>query len=232
MYENIRGAGIVQVLQWLIKNQILVKVSVPGKAYQGLAVLAESPDFKRPAFQIDPPQDLKAAMQLTPCNRLIFEFQGSDHLPHRFESFLREIRPEGWRLDFPDCIRRYQLRNNFRIHTPETSCAGFQYAEQKIEMAIENISLGGMFCLCPIKLKSQLDKKPSVDQIELTIALKGASVRLTIPKAKVHRLEAVGRPGLVGVAFEFVHLAGETKKRLIQTTYELQREFLKNRLPL
>jgi PilZ domain len=229
-YESITDRRVDELILDLIRNQTLVKVSTLNHAYEKLTVIiaadGEGADL---SFKIDPPEGLISALRRDNQTVLKFEFTFNDRLPHRFEAPLREITDEVW-LQRPHQIQRYQLRNNFRIKTPANAHAIGRVQDNEIRMIIENISLGGAFCHCPKSAKSMVVKDQIMENLDLFFSFEGASQMVTVEQAVVKRLEGRTRPRHFGVAFEFVKVKPEVQKRLTQIVYDLQRNFLKNRL--
>lgn len=229
-FEKISDEKVADLIQALIRKQTLVKVAVPNGDFEQLTVItATRSDGGQRAFQIDPPKGLHAALRQNSCDVLLFEFSTDNRLPHRFESSIKESGEEFW-LHFPEHIQRFQLRNNFRIKAPANVHATGFINETKVTMTVDNISLGGLFCHCPNTDKPLIYLGLKMQNLDLVFSFGGERQMLTISRAAVRRVEGRTRPKHFGVAFEFLHMKAEAKKRLTQIIYDLQRDFLKNRL--
>ncbi len=230
-FETLSDTKIFDLLKDLIKGKTLVKVSIYGGDFERLT-LVRGVDFEntdKARFQIDPPEGLWTALKQLPQAILRFEFFSQDRLPHRFEVTFEESYNEGW-LPCPQTIRRYQLRNDFRIKTPPNAYATALINETEFKMAMDNISLGGIFCHCPNSAKAFLFKDQIIENLSLVFTVEGEYHMISIGRVVVRRIGGRTRQKHFGVAFEFTQFDAEARKRLVQLIYGFQREFLQNRL--
>ncbi len=229
--EKIRGQKVIDLLQVLIRAKTLVKVSIIKKDFERLTVLlaiqVEKDGLIR--FQIDPPEGLWVALQKLHQPMLSFEFVGRDRLPHRFDVPFIDGGDEGW-LPGPEVIKRYQLRNDFRLTAPANAYATALINETEFRMSLDNISLGGFFCHCPNSDKALLFKDQIIEKISLVLALDGEYRMVFIDRAVVRRIEGRTRQRHFGIAIEFAQISAEAQKQLVQLVYGLQREYLQMRL--
>ena len=135
-------------------------------------------------------------------------------------------------LQFPDAIERYQMRDNFRVKALSGSVAKMQIGDQNVDMEIDNISLGGVFCICLKAFKSLFENAVRLEDMELVINLRNDTFVANIELVSVNRIESQNRPKHIGVAFEFLKMHKQVRKRLVQHIYELQREYLQTRLKM
>ena len=232
-FETIEGAKIDAIFDHLIQERTLVKVSLPHSPYENLTLItAVKEDGKPKAFCIDPPEGLVENLRQTKTDRLAFEFTGPDQLLHRFEAFPTSGSETSIWFDYPQRIERYQMRNNYRVKAMAGSHADLNIGDQHVRMQIDNLSLGGVYCLCHKKIKPLLEIKQRLNHMELNIILKSGTFVSTIDKIQVIRIETQARPRYVGIAFEFIKMKKDVKKKLVQYIYELQREFLQSRLKM
>jgi len=229
-FDTISGEMIIELIDELIKNRTFVKVDVPGTSYERLTMITrKTGKGAMRKFEIDPPEGMKALLPPDGIRTLHFEFSNENKLPHRFRASVASFGETIW-LTYPDTIRRYQLRNNFRIMIPgDTHCATIIQGTN-VHMGVENISLGGMFCYCPDTFRTLLKMGLSVKNLQLRIAIGGKEHMLSIDSALVRRIEGRVRPKHFGIAFDFIGLKPETMKGLTQVVYGLQRNYLQNRL--
>lgn len=230
-FEKITGQKIVDLIQDLIKGKTLVKISIHGKDFERLTVLlAIHVEKDRPIrFRIDPPEGLWIALQKLHQPILRFEFLSQDRLPHRFEVPFDDDDDEGW-LPCPEVIECYQLRNDSRIKAPVNAYATALINEAEFKMALDNISLGGIFCHCPNSAKALLFKDQIIEGLSLVFTFGGEYQMISIDRAVVRRIAGRTHQRHFGVAFEFAVINAEVKKRLVQLIYGLQCEYLQNRL--
>jgi hypothetical protein len=230
-FENIKGQKVFDLLQNLIKSKTLIKLSIINKDFERLTVLlaiqVEKAGLIR--FQIDPPEGLWVALQKLHRPALRFEFLSRDHLPHRFDVPFEDGGDEGW-LPGPEVIKRYQLRNDFRLKAPANAYATALINEAEFRMSLDNISLGGFYCHCPNSAKALLFKDQIIKNIALVLVLDGEYRMVSIDCAVVRRIEGRTRQRHFGVAFEFAQITAEAQKGLVQLVYGLQREYLQMRM--
>lgn len=232
-FEKIEGSKIDSIFDFLIGDRTLVKVSLPQTAYEGLTLFIEiREDQHAKAFRIDPPKGLMDNLRQAQSDRLEFEFTGPDQLIHRFESPAALIyEAEIW-LEYPMMIERHQMRDNFRVKAYSGSFVEFEFDEQKVRMEIDNISLGGVFCLCKKKFKPLFEEVSRLEDMTLKVALNGDTFISTIDVVQVKRIEPQARPKFFGIAFEFIKMHNDVRKKLVRHIYELQRQFLQTRLKM
>lgn len=232
-FETIEDPKIDKILYQLMQDRTLIKVSLPEMAYENLTLLTDiQEDDKVKSFCIDPPKGLLDCLGQAQTDRLFFEFTGPDQLIHRFEAQpTASTKSELW-LQYPQAIDRYQMRENFRVKALSGSYAKLQIEDRTIRMEIDNLSLGGIFCICPKTFKSLLEDAPRLEDMELTITLNNDLFVANIELVLVKRIETQVRPKYFGIAFEFKKMHKEVRKRLVQHIYDLQREFLQTRLKM
>lgn len=229
-FETISGDKLNALIQNLKQNNILIKISIPKGDYGQLTVITDiREDSDGHSFQIDPPNGLLAALTKHPNHPLIIEFSSKDKLPHRFEAHLKETKDEIW-FAFPEQIQRFQLRNNFRIKAPADAHITAIIDDTTVKMYVDNISIGGLFCHCPNTVKEKIVVGHKLKNISLMISYSDKNHMVKIGRAIVRRVEGRKRPKHFGVAFEFLTMKFDEKKRLTQIVYDLQREYLRNRI--
>jgi hypothetical protein len=229
-FEKIVGQKAVDLLLYLIKAKTLVKASIINKDYDRLTVVlgirVEKTGHIR--FQIDPPEGFWGALKKLHRPRLRFDFLSRDRLPHRFDVPFEDGEDEGW-LPGPEVIRRYQLRNDFRLNAPVNAYATALINDAEFRMALDNISLGGFFCHCPNSAKALLFKDQIIENLSLVLVLDGEYQMVSIDRAIIRRIEGWTRQRHFGIAFEIAQINSDTQRRLVQLVYGLQREYLKMR---
>jgi c-di-GMP-binding flagellar brake protein YcgR len=230
-FEKITGPKVVEIIDDLITGKTLVKVSIPRHDFERLTiVIGTRSEDDVLYFRIDSPEGLWMAMQQAgQPETLRFEFLDEGRLPHRFEAPLNTRDQEIW-LQCPEYIQRYQLRNDFRIKAPANAHATALINEIELKMHVDNISLGGLYCHCPNSAKAMLFKDQIIENLDLVFIFGGEYQMITIGRAVVRRMDGRTRQRHFGVAFEFMQMNIEVKKRLTQIIYGLQRDYLKSRM--
>lgn len=224
-FETLSGPQVLDLITDLIRVKTLVKVSIRSSDFELLTVILSAQVEKTAVarLQIDPPEGLWASLRQMDQAVLCFEFLGQDRLPHRFEVAFEKGYKEGW-LPGPQSIRRFQLRNDFRIKTPANAYATALINETELKMALDNISLGGIFCHCPNAAKAMLFNDQIIENLSLVFGFEGQYQMISIGRVLVRRIEGRTRQKHFGVAFKFAQVDAEAKKRLIELISALQRE--------
>jgi c-di-GMP-binding flagellar brake protein YcgR len=230
-YENIEGPKLNTIFEDLASTRTLVKVSLAHGDYESLSVVAYTPmEDTHNLFTIDPPKGLVQAIAQSNSSRLHFEFTSDDGVAHHFDSEIKTISNSHVCLHFPPFIQRHQQRDNFRVKVIFDSFAKLIIEESEVRMEIENLSLGGVYCLCLNKHKAKFAEQQILQGLELNITAPNECHVVAVEQAKVNRIESKPRPKHFGIAFEFIRLKREAKKILTQQIYELQRQRLQHRL--
>lgn len=231
--ERISAQKADHLIAWLEASRTLVKISVPHKNFERLTLITDRGHRDgRPAFAVDPPEGLADAISMPEEDAppmLQFEFSGEDRLLHRFETRMIDHVDRHLWLGYPEEIQRYQLRDNFRIKAPSKAELALQIDDQTIQMAVDNISLGGIFCICRNNLKQMFSPEMPFYRLLLQINLIEQRHIIAIDRAVVRRLEKGVRPKHFGIAFQFTTMKSEAREQLTKVIYDLQRQFLKNR---
>lgn len=228
-YERVSQDKVDGLVRALIKNRTLIKVAVPDWDYEQLTVITEVKNTGKGAcFRIDPPHGLIETIHNGSCEALLFEFSDEDKLPHRFEAVIQEMDGDLW-LRYPDHIRRFQLRNDFRIKVPAGAKATIQIDETRMSAIIDNVSLGGVFCHCPNSHKDLISPGLKSGRIDMTFTLGGENRMVAVERAIVRRVEGRTISRHFGMALEFQNIKPDARRRLTRIVYDLQRDYLRNR---
>lgn len=229
-FEKIEGDKINELLKDLCQNKVLLRVYVDGSGYEHLTLITDlEPDAKVPLLRIDTPEGLQKVLREKQTDRVGIEFKGWDRLTYKFDTHLDSVSDNKIWLRYPDHIRRYQFRDNFRIKAPRDAILTATIEGIKLSMRIDNISLGGAFCLCAIKHKSLVAANPRITNLSLIFTSLGQCLEIQIEKAEQKRIEPVTQQKKFGIAYEFVKMYPEAKRLLTQQIYELQRDYLQRR---
>lgn len=232
-FETIEGLKIDSIFDHLIGERTLVKVSLPRTSYEQLTLVTDvREDQNSRTFRIDPPKGLKDNLRKAHTDRLEFEFTGPDQLLHKFEAPATSFSDSAIWLEYPLKIARYQMRDNFRVKVGTNSFAEMEIDEQKVRMDIDNLSLGGAYCLCKKKFKPLFTEARRLEEVALKIASKNDIFLLNIDVVEVKRIEPQKRPKHFGIAFQFIKMQSNVKKKLVRYIYEMQRQYLQTRLKM
>ncbi len=235
--EKIHGKEKIGIFQQLVDERRLVQFQIREISMDGLTFIrAIRKDWSKDYFLIDVPEELWTAIT-NPKKLLIeFEFTGSDKLPYRFKSIGgKKIRNEVWLL-FPKYIERIQLREHFRIEVKTKAKFIFGPEGATQSMKVINFSEGGALA----------EFQPSGDSLRNYRMIKADKIlgncKLILISRVNHLTINIKRSRLVRVtedpsirrylcAIQFVEIAVDEKNKLTQLIYNLQRDFLRRRLP-
>jgi c-di-GMP-binding flagellar brake protein YcgR len=232
-YENIEGSRRIELLKELRDDRTFLQLTLPESDYNNLTIITrildEGNNF---SFLIDTPKGLHKAIADTEAQQLFFEFSSKDRVTHRFHADIATVSQDGVLCQSPPSIERYQQRDNFRVRAVYPCQAEAHIDDAVIEMEIDNVSLGGVYCYCRNEFKSLFEKGANLEDMELSFTLQDDCMRIPIQLATVNRVEPRHRPRQFGIAFEFIRISQEARQHLVQQIYELQREFLQNRVKM
>jgi len=231
---------IVDHNRYVILNQLMVSRSFakwyhPDNDFYELILISEvEVDLPQPYLKIEFPEgDYQERAQFK--NELLeIEFQGLDHLPHRFETKIIRFNDDHVLLEIPEKILRIQKRENFRIKCPEGSTLQFVYGSEKFEFNLINISFGGLFCFGdthPSKTKiPKLSKGERLAGVTITLPVNYKRHHIKIKETAMVRFHSGQNSENIGYAFRFISINSNEKNRLKKVIYEIQRLFLERRV--
>jgi len=230
LYEIIEGLKRYGLMNELISDQTLIKLSVPGTAYERLTVITQIQPKKSPLyFCIDPPQGLKAVIERRSAKALDFEFTAQDRVVHQFKANLHPGLADGLWLHVPEQIQRVQQRNNVRIDPGINSILLLDLDGRHMDLSIENLSAGGALCTCPNQYKPLIEIGQQWEDVPMELALGMDAYHLTIGRLHVLRITAGSRPKHFNIALEFLQTNRQTQQKLLHFINACQREVLRNR---
>jgi len=233
--DKIDGPGIHTIIEALQSDQTLVKLRIPAKDFNHLTIITDLRLSDQEAyFQIDYPHGFKEAVQGLDEWRLKFEFTGPDKLPYAFSTLGGERTGKEIWVRFPEYIERKQKREDFRLRLPYGTNIYLTASEAKWKLRVENLSRGGILAVETISAKSDVLFTEG-DLVE--------ELRIRFPRAREHKTIIVNKAIVKRVtrdtgkkrrfyAFQFIDLERPSESILIHHIYDLQREFLRRRLPI
>jgi c-di-GMP-binding flagellar brake protein YcgR len=236
--EKIKGAAIPKFFEDLLHHKSLLKLTVVDTDYEHLTLVTEltnrNQDFQ---FTIDTPQGFEQATAAMDPWHLHFECTGQDNIKYTFQCTGGEIDNNRIFLTYPREIRRWQRRELFRLDAPAGTKLCLQQDGLHYELDVMDISIGGTLAALVLTASGQLEKPPFASaRILRDIELNFPAALMRQPiKIKAVKLKRVIRnPEKTGyaVAFEFWEVDAREQKRLTELIYRLQRQALRQRLPL
>lgn len=229
-FECIDGPKLLAIFNQLTSDKTLVKVSPANTTFESLTVVMRTDKKGADAiFDIAPPKGLLGAIAESKAKSIHFEFTSNDRVTHLFDAEITNVSSKKITFLLPEFIQRHQQRDNFRVKVYNDSYAKLVVDDTEIQMAIDNISIGGVLCLCLNKHKSKFSEQQLLDNIELFITLDNECIVIPIQQIKVNRFERKQLPKHFGIAFEFIRIKSRAKKILVRQIYELQRHILQSR---
>ncbi len=229
--ERIEGRRLKEVLDHLVEERTLIKVSFPAKDYTHLTLILGTEKIKgKQYFSIDLTDELVDIFNSRKIGKLIFEFNGPDKVGYRFTTDGTLTRPGRVLVPFPAFIERIQKRSNFRIKTAPETVARFMWGDRRHKLRIENISLGGLYGLTSNPQPENLSAGDVLSRLEIFFPVNDQCVMITIDKAVVRRVERRKRAGRNAYAMEFIEIGRDSRQLLTRQIYDLQRIYLKRRI--
>lgn len=235
--ESIQGKTRFAVLEQLKKNKTLIQLRLLGEDYERLTVIIDIRVKKNTSFFIiDYPEDFKEAVTDLDAWKFQFEFKGEDKLQYIFTTSGGQISEDGVWLEFPEIIERKQKRKHFRIEVPPGTKIYLKVGSIKREIDVINVSLGGVFGVLvgvkkEDKKKAILKAGKTLKHIQLEFPSLEEERRVHIKKARVIRTEKNPQTNRYQYAIQFTDIENDEENALTQHIYQLQREFLRKRIP-
>jgi len=233
--DIIDGLKILSLMQVLQNDRTLIKLRIPARDFNHLTIVtAVAPIGREAFFQIDYPRGFKEATYGIEEWRLKFEFTGSDNLPYAFATVGGErVGKEVW-VKLPDHIERQQKRDDFRLRLPYGTKIYLSAAEAPWKLRIENLSRGGVLGVENITAKSDalFQEGDTVADIQIHFPKARENKMISIKQATIRRVDKDAGQKRRFYAFQFTEVDRSAETLLVRYIYDLQREFLRRRLPM
>jgi c-di-GMP-binding flagellar brake protein YcgR len=237
--DIIKGKSVTGIIDQLIADKTLVGVQIPAKELQWVGVVqARRLINNLPHFHLDTPKGSKSAYSSADNNLVLhLEYTGKDSLRYQFTCHDSTIIGNQLWVRMPESIRRIQNRNHFRIGVPDGSMLRLRLNDSVIDMALDNLSLGGAFADVRVQrrhgpFQPPLNVGQSVNDIEILFPPHMQFEPIQIKQGYVVRMDTRRMKMRVGFAFRFTEIDAANKSSLTSAIYDLQRIFLKSRLKL
>ncbi|MDX1707179.1 MAG: PilZ domain-containing protein [Desulfobacterales bacterium] len=237
-FEKITGSAIPKLFDALILHKTLLKLTLVDTGYENLTrIVRLSQGHKRPHFAIDIPEGFeKAAVQMDVW-QIHFEFSGLDQIKYAFTTMGGEIADRHIYLELPQELDRIQRRELFRIDAPAGTRMCFKAAARQFELEVLNISIGGSLAAWVQTEAHGTENFPFADaqileDIALVFPVNVMRNPIELEKAQIKRIKRDPETDRLEVGLEFSQISNREQKRLTDLVYELQRQYLRHRLPL
>jgi c-di-GMP-binding flagellar brake protein YcgR len=236
--EKIKGAAIPKLFEELLHHKTLLKLTVVDTAYEHLTLITALVNRnKGPHFAIDTPEGFEqASAEIDPWH-LHFEFTGKDHIKYTFRCTGGEIDENRIYVKYPREIDRWQRRELFRLNAPAGTKLCLPQDALRYELDVIDISIGGTLAALVRTSSRDLENPPFANDqiltdIELVFPSEIMRQPIMIKTAQLKRLRKNPEKTGYEVAFEFYEISTGEQNRLTDLIYRLQRQALRNRLPL
>ena len=236
--ELIEGHRRLNVLQQLRRNRTLLRLELQDDIFTGLTLVLDLQTAKKdPFFRIDPPDGFHAAVRGHRIWRFKFEFIDRDNIQYAFATAGGYLSGEQIWIKFPEFIQRNQRRQHFRLRPPRGTRLLFRVQRFRGEMQVRDIGMGGSLGAL-VRMKPNGHESPAfcvgdtLADVELTFSRTSRIPRVRVKKAVVKRFETAGTAGPHLYPLEFVQMDQREERRLLEVLYHLQRNQLRQRLPL
>ena len=237
-YEKIKGNAITKLFDTLILHKTLLKMTLIDTEYQNLIRIKSLANRKKVAhFVMDIPEGFEKAAAALVDWQIDFEFTGTDQIKNMFTTFGGEIEDNRIFLKVPPEIERKQRRELYRLDAPAGTKLRLKKNADLLELEVMNISIGGSLAAL---VQTGAD---TPENTPLAVAQRLAHVELVFPAeilqhpiriegVEVKRIELNSQTRRYELGLEFSKIGSREQKRLTDLIYELQRQYLRHRLPL
>lgn len=238
-YGKVRQEKARQLIQFLKDKRVLVKLVVKNTGYEAVTVVTDIGTVDdRECFRIDCADDFHIILKSRDRGNLSFEFNGPDKVLYSFETPPDPDwkRGEVW-VAVPDEINRIQRRRNFRLEAPMGTELIVRQLQPPLKMVVIDFSLGGLLCVVEsarerIKKNLMLTRGRKLKNLELLFRDDNVTTKISVAEAAIVRVETHPVTGYRQYAFQFLSLEKNEEKSLTKVLYSMQRQLLRQRLPL
>lgn len=234
---KIQGRRLVDLFNYLIEKRVIISMYVAGTDFERLTCVTgveEDPSGHR--LRIDLPDGFRGAVAQPEAATIRFNFNGPDRLEYIFSTQGVHYRGRELETPFPDFVERIQRRKDFRMQTP--SGTRMLIKQDKIHAILDliNISMGGAFGA--MKKHNLKNSSGPIFVVDQSIRHAGIIVPedkerpeqvIIIKRCEVRRIEHDRPKHRYRYAFEFMELDASEKRKLTQSIYHFQRQFLQRR---
>ena len=233
--DTIDGPGVHTIIEALKTDQTLIKMHIPAKDFHHLTIITDIKRSDQKAyFKIDYPHGFNEAVEGLDEWRFNFEFTGPDKLPYVFKTRGGENFDKAIWVRYPDHIERQQKREDFRISLPYGTNIYLTAQDVSWKIRVENLSRGGVLGVEKITAKSipLFEAGDTITDFQIRFPRARDHKTITIQKVVVKRVDKDAARKRRFYAFQFIEIDKQAESLLVDRIYDLQREFLRRRLPI
>ena len=236
--EKIKGTAIPKLFEELLHHKTLLKLTVVDTDDEYFTLITALVNRNNVLhLVIDVPEGLEQAIAEIDPWQFHFEFSGKDHIKYSFRTISGEIDNSRIYVKCPREVERWQRRELFRLNAPKGTKLCLPHDTIRYEMDVIDISIGGTLAML-VRTSSHDLETPLFDEarifkdIELVFPSEIMKQPIKIKTVQIKRLKLNSEKTGYEVAFEFYKIGTGEQKRLTDLIYHLQRQALRNRLPL
>ena len=234
--EKITGEKIKETLLWVHQNNTFIEARFPHSDDGELTIISDIKTQKDDIYLVfEKPRHLTTALSGKKSESVEFQYTGTDNILHTFvvPNYILSSN-EMW-VKFPSEILRHQRRTAFRLDVPNGTRLIFEKNRTPYKIIVSNISLGGSFGTLLFFQKDTndgiiLQKEESLENLKLIVPALQDSKPVYIQKARLLRQKTNKTSGDQQYAIQFISINKQQEKLLTDIIYDLQRQYLKNRL--
>ncbi len=237
-FEKITGSAITELFDTLILHKTFLKLTLIDTGYENLTRIVKLADRnKKPHFVIDMPEGFEKAAADMDVWQIHFEFNGMDKIQYAFTTKEGEIVDNQIHLELPQELERRQRREVFRIDAPPGTRLCFTADDQQLELEVLNISVGGSLAAW-VQTEAGISKNPplatsqTLEDVTLIFPVDIIRRPIQVDSVQIKRIERDPETQRFEAGLEFSNISKHEQKRLTDLIYELQRQYLRHRLPL
>ena len=234
--EKIEGRSVVSLLEALKHDGAPLKVFLTDKDFgHPNRIVDIRTKNNKSYFLIDYAPDFEDAVLSEDGGHIDFEFTDKDNIKYGFRtSGMKIFKGKIW-LRLPQWIERKQRRKQFRISVPAGSKIFFHLNNQRCELKLIDISLGGSLgILAGVPNHRSQDQNPlhvkHLKKVELFFPREDKNVRVIIDYCEVKRVGRNPATNQYEYGLEFIEIDNSNTKKLTDLVFRFQREFLRKRL--
>lgn len=234
--EKIEGRRVLELFDALLQDGTPLKVFLSDKDFEHLNRIVDiSTQNKKSYFLIDYAQGFENTVLSTDGAVIDFEFTDKDNIKYSFRTSGTAIFKGKIWLKVPQWVEREQRRKQFRISAPAGSKIFFSLNNQRCELKLIDISLGGSLgVLAAVPSHRSQYQTPRhvkhLKDVELFFPRKDENVHVIINLCEVKRLGLNPVTNQYEYGLEFQKIDNSNTKTLTDLVFRFQREFLRKRL--
>jgi len=236
--EKITGRGITRIFEELQLRKTLLKLNLADTDFNYLARITGLKQKKSGLhFIIDVPEGFKKAAADIDARKLRFEFTGKDNINYVFTTSGGRVTGNQIYIKLPEEVDRRQRRKLFRIPAPAGTKLCFSMNADRHELEVIDISLGGSLAAI-VQTDSRVRHNPpfrdiqALKDVELVFPAEISRQCIRIQTAQIKRVKKNPETTHYEMALEFDEISKEDENLLNDMIYRIQRQHLRNRLPL